>query len=100
MARHEYETTASYHTCDCCGRKLLDGELERSYIAITIRLGDDISFEWWSKGEYCPECRDALCDEIEHAIPVPERYCTQFQDEDVAKAIELALIKKRLEEDA
>ena len=95
MARHEYETKAEYYTCDCCGKKLVDGELECSHIAITIRKGKGVYFEWWNKGDYCYDCRNALCDAIEDAIPVPERYQTKFQDEDIAKAIEVAIIKKR-----
>ena len=97
MARHEYMTKAKYYTCDCCGKKLMDGEIERSSISITIRRGHDIAFEWWNKGDYCYDCRDALCNAIEDAIPVPERYETKFHDEDVEKAIEIALIKKQIE---
>lgn len=97
MARHTYETTAEYHTCDFCGKKLLDGELYGSSLSITIRSGNDIAFEWWSKGDYCYECGDALRKAITDAMPVPERYMKQFQEEDLAKSIEKTLISRQIE---
>lgn len=93
--RHTYETHAEYHTCDCCGVKLMDGELERSHIGMTICVDHEVEFEWWDKGEYCYQCRDALFGAICDAMPVPERCDKQFRDDDIEKAIEVAIIRRK-----
>ena len=95
MSRHTYTTEAEYYTCDACGKKLVKAE-EHEGVSIVARNGSDIAFEWWSKGDYCIDCRDALWNAIYRTIPVPERYEKQFRDEDMAKIVELTLIKREL----
>lgn len=95
MSEHTYTTKAKYYICDACGRKLMKSE-EGESVSITIRNGPDIAFEWWSKGDYCMSCRDALCHAICHEVPTPERYDRAFRDDDTAKSVELALIKREL----
>lgn len=97
MARHTYEDGAVYYVCDHCGHKLMDGELPNTSMAITIREGKEIRFEWWNKGDYCYECSDALFNAIYRTLPVPERYDAQFRDGTIAKVIEEALIQRELE---
>ena len=91
-----YDSGESYYTCDHCGRKLMDGELQRTHISITIYKGEDVQFEWWNRGDYCYECGDALFKEIYGALPVPERYEKDFRDDSIAKAIEKVLIQRGL----
>lgn len=100
MARHTYEDGEAYHVCDHCGRKLMEGELKRTGMGITISKGGEVQFEWWSQGEYCYECSDALFRAIYDSIPVPERCDRNFRDKDVAKAIEVALIARGLGTDS
>ncbi len=90
-----YDATTEYHVCDCCGVKLMDGELERTSMSLSIRVGEDVEYEWWNKGEYCGSCSDALFGAIYDGIPVPERCDKHFRDSDVEKAIEVAIIKRK-----
>lgn len=96
MARHAYEDGTVYYVCDHCGCKLMDDELPNTGMAITIRKGKEIQYEWWNKGDYCYECSDALFNAVYRTLPVPERYDAQFRDDMIAKAIEGALIRREL----
>lgn len=94
MAQHTYEDGTVYHTCDHCGCKLMDHEIGNTGVSITIRNGQRIDFEWWSKGEYCYMCSDLLSKAIYRTILVPERCDAKFRDDEIAKAIEEALIQR------
>jgi hypothetical protein len=100
MSKRFYDDGEAYHVCDHCGHKLMEGELERTGIFITIIKGSDVRFEWWNKGEYCYECSDALFRAIYDSLPVPERCTKEFRDEDMAKAIEDVLIVRGLGTDS
>ena len=96
--KHERQATVEYHTCDYCGAELTETDIDDGRISITMRHGDDVSFEWWSYGDYCHDCSCALHTAIIEAIPVPERYSSSFRDRDERLNIEKALIKKSIEE--
>ena len=97
--RNKYEDGEVYYTCDHCGRKLMDGELLRTRDFLTIRVGDEIQFEWWNKGDYCYGCNDALLRAIHDALPIPERCDRHFRDDRIAKAIEETLIVRGVGDD-
>lgn len=91
-----YDDGEAYHVCNHCGHKLMDGELGRTHIAIEIHRGGETRFEWWSKGEYCYECSEAMLRAICDALPVPERCSKGFRDEAIAKATEEVLVQRGL----
>ena len=78
--------------CDVCGRILM--EHEHTSVELVIRQNGDVTFEWWQKGEYCFECNNKLHNAIVAALNVPERCDAVFRNDDTARAIEAALIKR------
>lgn len=85
------QKTVEAYTCDCCGAEIDD----RTDASITVRSNGDICYEWWAKGDYCERCADVLVDSILCAIPVPERYEREFQDQDACVACEVGLINSQ-----
>ena len=61
-------------------------------MAITVRRGDSIVFEWYSQGNYCADCQIDLWRAIYETLPVPDLGDAAFMNNDIAKHIELALI--------
>ena len=57
-------------TCDSCGKELW----ERQECSLVFRANDEITFEYWTRGDYCPECLLKLANGIVRSIPVAERY--------------------------
>lgn len=72
-------------SCDACGKVFN----ERNSCSLTFRAGDDITFEWWNTGDYCPECLCKLADGIVNRIPVAERYMSH----NLKIPMELAVIR-------
>lgn len=73
------------YRCDACGHEFS----ERMTCSLEFRANDDVTFEWWNRGDYCPDCLRRLANGICRSIPVAERYA------DDAKKIpsELAVIE-------
>lgn len=88
MARVMKETVDHY-ICDNCGREFYD----RKGCSLVFRADEDITFEWWTRGDYCPECNVLLANAICNSFPVAERY----EDDKVKIPKELAAIKAERE---
>lgn len=69
MARVMKETVDHY-VCDACGRDFY----ERKECSLVFRANDEITFEWWTRGDYCGECHAMLANAICRSFPVAERY--------------------------
>lgn len=80
-----HEVVESYK-CDSCG-KVFD---KRRGCYLTFRSDDDIIFEWWNRGDYCPECLCKLANGIMDSFPVAERYMA----DSLKIPMELEVIKK------
>lgn len=78
--------------CDYCGK---DTGENTNHISITIRDDNEIIFEYWNKGYYCPKCAEKLIDGILSSIPVPERYDDDFRDESCCLDIENKIISSQ-----
>lgn len=78
--------------CDYCGK---DTGEKTNNISITIRDSEDVIFEYWNKGYYCPECAEKLIDGILSSMPVPERYDDDFSDSDKCIELEKEIIKEQ-----
>lgn len=84
MARVMKEAVDHY-ICDACGKKFY----ERKGCSLVFRANDEITYEWWTMGDYCGECHAMLANAICRSFPVAERY-----DPDETKVPrEIALIK-------
>ena len=57
-------------TCDYCGEEFY----EHQSCSLLFRIEDDITFEYTTSGDYCPDCLVKLANGICRAIPVAERY--------------------------
>ena len=79
------EVVESYK-CDSCGEVFY----KRKDCYLTFRSGDDIIFEWWNRGDYCPECLCKLANGIVDSFPVAERYMA----DSLKIPMELEVIKK------
>ena len=77
------------YNCDYCGKEFW----KRQECSLVFRAEEDITFEYWTHGDYCPECLVKLANGITRAIPVAERY-----DKDETKIPkELAVIAAEIE---
>lgn len=57
-------------TCDSCGKEFW----KRQECSLVFRAEEEITFEYMTHGDYCPECLLKLANGIVRAIPVAERY--------------------------
>lgn len=76
------------YQCDSCGELFP----ERKECSLTFKAGGDVIFEWWNRGDYCPECLSKLAKGIVNSFPVAERY----EREARKIPMELAVIKKKV----
>lgn len=84
MARVMKEAVDHY-VCDACGKDFY----ERKECSLVFRANDEITFEWWTRGDYCGECHAMLANAICRSFPVAERY----DPDDMKIPKEIALIE-------
>ena len=46
--------------CDSCGKEFFD----RKSCSLVFRADGEITFEWWTSGDYCPDCNVKLANGI------------------------------------
>lgn len=85
MSVYKTREIVELYKCDSCGATFD----ERKTCALTFRAGDDITFEWWNRGDYCPECLCKLANGIVNSFPIAERY----QPDSLKVPMELEVIR-------
>ena len=79
-------------SCDGCGAELDGPGYDVSLVLGAGPAGGTrVSFEWWSRGDWCEDCGRRLLAGLVAALPVPERCSPTFADQAAAVAVERAL---------
>lgn len=89
MSTHKEIREVEVTTCDNCGKPIHMDDSNITYL--TIYSADQVEFEWWPKGDYCPSCLKKLVNGVIETLVIPDRYDKVIEEAQIE--IEKGLIK-------